>query len=444
MAYVKTDWENLPSTDTPITETALDNMENGIEYNDQRLNGTKPMGSIVVNDINGKNIFKEIFRQGNQGYTTAGSRIFSMPNEFRLNAGTYTFSTDLDTSTFDYAFYTGDVPFGNSSATYTQISNGYLTDASFTFTLASDTYVGFTIRRKNENAIVPSDVASYKFQIEVGNTATPYTPYNQPVKQTSLGVKESCTFYADDFKCRNMLDVNKKIAGGYDGSGNWVNSSNYITVQYIPVKANTQYIMSSLSLDLTKYTTLRIISWNSSMNFISRSNAIYPSNNTFTFTTPNNTAFIAVCFYTAQTASVSDLTQGQLEIGSEATNYTPYKNFDGGIYSLGEVKIGTWVDGKPLYGKVVNFGALPNNTTKSVLHNIENIDYVTNLYGVSNSSSTRIPINWYDGSNYISTYINNTSIAIKTSNDRSSYSVYVVVEYTKTTSGTRSIETSGE
>ena len=35
-----------------------------------------------------------------------------------------------------------------------------------------------------------------------------------------------------------------------------------------------------------------------------------------------------------------------------------------------------WIDGKPIYRKVIDFGALPDTTTKSVLHGIENTDYI--------------------------------------------------------------------
>ena len=35
-------------------------------------------------------------------------------------------------------------------------------------------------------------------------------------------------------------------------------------------------------------------------------------------------------------------------------------------YSTDEKVVGTWVDGKPLYQKTYNFGALPNNTTKTL------------------------------------------------------------------------------
>lgn len=41
MAYNKTNWQNLPSTTTPITANNLNNMENGIEKSDKMLGGTE-------------------------------------------------------------------------------------------------------------------------------------------------------------------------------------------------------------------------------------------------------------------------------------------------------------------------------------------------------------------------------------------------------------------
>lgn len=47
----------------------------------------------------------------------------------------------------------------------------------------------------------------------------------------------------------------------------------------------------------------------------------------------------------------------------------------GGVdYSLDEQDTGLkWIDGKPIYQKTINFGALPNRTTKSVNHSISNV-----------------------------------------------------------------------
>ena len=47
------------------------------------------------------------------------------------------------------------------------------------------------------------------------------------------------------------------------------------------------------------------------------------------------------------------------------------------IYTTTETRIGTWIDGKPLYRKTINFGNLPNNDTKYVAHNVSNISKVS-------------------------------------------------------------------
>ena len=44
-------------------------------------------------------------------------------------------------------------------------------------------------------------------------------------------------------------------------------------------------------------------------------------------------------------------------------------------YFTDEIDTGMkWIDGKPIYRKVINVGALPNNSEKTIAHNISNID----------------------------------------------------------------------
>ena len=44
-------------------------------------------------------------------------------------------------------------------------------------------------------------------------------------------------------------------------------------------------------------------------------------------------------------------------------------------YSTDEVETGMyWIDGKPIYRKVINCGALPNNAAKDTAHNIQNLE----------------------------------------------------------------------
>ena len=112
---------------------------------------------------------------------------------------------------------------------------------------------------------------------------------------------------------------------------------------------------------------------------------------------------------------------------------------DGLIYSTNEVKTDNkWIDGKPIYRKVINFGALPNNTSKSVNHNIQNIKRIINMYGYSmrpDTSNTFIcPNNPTYNSLTSGMYANETAVTVNTYSDRSSFSeTYIILEYTKTT-----------
>ena len=104
-------------------------------------------------------------------------------------------------------------------------------------------------------------------------------------------------------------------------------------------------------------------------------------------------------------------------------------------YSTDETFTGKyWIDGKKIYRKVVDFGALTNNTSKTVAHNIQNISFVVNYYGMSTDGSEWIglPASWTTASVGIS--VDPTNIIIRPYTDRRTYTTtYVVIEYTKTT-----------
>ena len=107
-------------------------------------------------------------------------------------------------------------------------------------------------------------------------------------------------------------------------------------------------------------------------------------------------------------------------------------------YDASEQVVGTWF-GKPLYQKTINFGALPNNESKKVNHNIANVKRIwiydgyafnsvsgycnqLNLSGTSNISSQ-----WYCG-------CTDTFVEVRPNSDRTAYDeCYITVRYTKTT-----------
>ena len=106
-------------------------------------------------------------------------------------------------------------------------------------------------------------------------------------------------------------------------------------------------------------------------------------------------------------------------------------------YSLEEQVIGKWVDGKPVYQKTIACGTLPNNTTKTVSHNISNIDYIIKWTG-SASDSTGIHIkfpyiNILTLGKSCNVWIDKTAIGIETASDLRNYTKsYITLQYTKT------------
>ena len=104
-------------------------------------------------------------------------------------------------------------------------------------------------------------------------------------------------------------------------------------------------------------------------------------------------------------------------------------------YSTSEVNTGAkWIDGSDIYKKTVSCGALPNNTTKNVAHDISNLSTVVKFEGYAWTGSTwaTLPYVTSNGSSQIGLRISPTNVIIVTSSDRSSFTPsYVTIYYTK-------------
>lgn len=117
----------------------------------------------------------------------------------------------------------------------------------------------------------------------------------------------------------------------------------------------------------------------------------------------------------------------------EATNYTDNKIADYTTYSTDETVIGTWIDGKPLYRKVVvSNGA--NGDNVEIPHGISNLKCITkiNIIVSNNNGVAYPPMNkTYSLEIY---QINSTNIVLNISSAYSTgWYIYYTLEYTKTT-----------
>lgn len=105
-------------------------------------------------------------------------------------------------------------------------------------------------------------------------------------------------------------------------------------------------------------------------------------------------------------------------------------------YSITEQVIGTWIDNKPIYRKVIECGSLPNASNKDITHNIQNLGVTIKCNGmaVRTSDSRALTIPDSTPGAEIVCGVTNTNVYINTQNDRSSFNnSFLILEYTKTT-----------
>lgn len=223
---------------------------------------------------------------------------------------------DIATLSFDttgsekyiYLYGTGaNFLWGTSTGTHTKTITQAMLDAQVLF-YASGSSTTATISN---------------FQIELGSTPTDFEPYvggipspNPSYPQDIRVVSGGQTIKIDG---KNLFSTESIVNGKrLDSSGNFVNDTNYMTSDFLPVKPNTTYTYSRYangggSACCCEYgegqTFILRNFWNGQVN---------QQKTFFTFTTGENTHFIRICDFTALTK--------QLEFDDVSTEYEPYQN----------------------------------------------------------------------------------------------------------------------
>ena len=102
-------------------------------------------------------------------------------------------------------------------------------------------------------------------------------------------------------------------------------------------------------------------------------------------------------------------------------------------YSTLEVNTGMkWIDGSTIYKKTVNLGTLPSGS-KNVAHGISNLAYVIKSEGYATNTTILLPLPYVATtiSSQIGFNIYNGNIVVQTGSDRTGYSGYLTLYYTK-------------
>lgn len=102
------------------------------------------------------------------------------------------------------------------------------------------------------------------------------------------------------------------------------------------------------------------------------------------------------------------------------------------IYSTEEIRIGTWIDGKPIYRRAFSFTSGANNTS-SVVSEESNFDTIVKYYGYIKGTSGVTSLLPYGDSANVSKNSSNQIIYWVGRSDFSNVSTFFMIEYTKTT-----------
>lgn len=134
-------------------------------------------------------------------------------------------------------------------------------------------------------------------------------------------------------------------------------------------------------------------------------------------------------------ANINKVTDNDMNEIKSVVNNNATELTNNGSYSTTEVNTGmTWINGKPIYRKVFDFGYLPNNTTAEIGSGLTNV-VITQMYGVAaNNSNATLTIPEANGGNSIRlVYTSDNKVQVGTTYDRSSFYAYIILEYYKTT-----------
>lgn len=132
--------------------------------------------------------------------------------------------------------------------------------------------------------------------------------------------------------------------------------------------------------------------------------------------------------------NLADLDTSDTSSVVDAINET-YKN---NTYSTTEQVVGKWIDGKSIYRKVIDIGALPDTAQKTVASGVDfSTAFLVKMYGVCKYSGSNVsfPLPFANPATLEYSIMlnidNQNNVVITTGTDRTGYFGYVIIEYTK-------------
>lgn len=116
----------------------------------------------------------------------------------------------------------------------------------------------------------------------------------------------------------------------------------------------------------------------------------------------------------------------------ESALYIPFEIYTGGSFIPATSNNNEGIRDRPIFRAVVNFGALPNNSTKSVAHNLSlggNVSFLK-IYGAASQLTND---NFTSAISLGNISVNPTQVMITTTSDLSAYIAFIILEYVRLT-----------
>ena len=217
------------------------------------------------------------------------------------------------------------------------------------------------------------------------------------------------------------------------GNYNDLNNKPFIPTETSDLLNNSGFIDKEVN-DLTYYTlssNLSSVATSGNYNDLSNKPSI-PTVNDATLTIQQNGTTLET--FTANDSSNKTVNITTPTKTSDLTNDSGFitNNYD--VYSTTETRIGTWINGKPIYRQVIET-TTPSTSSVATLGTVSNLGIVVKLYGLLTASGQQLPLNFiYNTSDIHSLYTESNKIMCKINhNSYLSKPCFIVIEYTKTT-----------
>jgi hypothetical protein len=327
--------------------------------------------------ITGKNLFDGLFAQGTYFNSIATNRIITSQSP-KLTAGqTYTLSfTGLPTN-FRFAVNLSSNPIRAEEGGSLAYDSGWKT-TTLSFTPQGDYYFAIVMSKLSGADIVPSEVASMKWQLEPGATATTYEPYQSSDYEINLG--------------KNLFSGNYSQFDNTGGTGTSyayfkLPTGSYYTLTLIAKNdIEVQSPQKYIGFTRTGGSTTSPIKWAwNGLSSASAGDKIVVNNLPI-----NDIGMPYLSLYPKNEATLNWFMENfdiQLELGDTSTSFAPY------FEPIELCKIGTYQDyiyksGDDWYvhkeSKKVVYNGSENWVTRTGKSHTFQISISTSVYGISN------------------------------------------------------------